>query len=392
MNPRLMFPQGLVPTGAKAADMTTAKQRGQPLVAIVSLLAGYTVLRTAFWTPLFEAVPPLPSPSVEPLAGPITPLRVFAHGSEAPEIAIPARPSRARFIRAERIEPSFTFGEIARTRLVDQAPSGDPGPRGFWPIPIAEPSRAMRESLLVAGTDFRTLPIFYDEAAYRPASRNRISGDVWIFNRAGNSPSALVAPALATYGASQAGAVLRYALAPEEAARPELYGRLVAALQVPTQQDVALGVSAQPVASLPLRFHAEARVTRQGEASQRETLVRPAVFATTGFYSDDRETGLTARGYAQAGYVGGQSATAFADAQIVGERAVARFDLGEISIGAGAWGGVQRGAGRLDIGPSASVALRLGRSPVWLSADYRFRIAGDAQPGSGAAVTLSTGF
>ena len=38
MNPRLMFPQGLVPTGAKAADMTTAKQRGQPLVAIVSLL------------------------------------------------------------------------------------------------------------------------------------------------------------------------------------------------------------------------------------------------------------------------------------------------------------------------------------------------------------------
>ncbi|MCH2487899.1 MAG: hypothetical protein MK010_09195, partial [Erythrobacter sp.] len=71
---------------------------------------------------------------------------------------------------------------------------------------------------------------------------------------------------------------------------------------------------------------------------------------------------------------------------------LARFDLGEISIGAGAWGGVQRGAGRLDIGPSASVALRLGRSPVWLSADYRFRIAGDAQPGSGAAVTLSTGF
>ena len=250
----------------------------------------------------------------------------------------------------------------------------------------------MRESLPVAGTDFRTLSIFYDEAAYRPASRSRISGDAWIFNRAGNSSSALVAPALATYGASQAGAVLRYALAPEEAARPELYGRLVAALQTPAQQDVALGVSAQPVASLPLRFHAEARVTRQGEASQRKTQVRPAVFATTGFYSEDRESGLTARGYAQAGFVGGKAATAFADGQIVAERRVARFDLGDVAVGAGAWGGVQRGAGRLDIGPSASLALQLGEAPARLSADYRFRVVGDARPGSGAALTLSAGF
>ena len=42
--------------------------------------------------------------------------------------------------------------------------------------------------------------------------------------------------------------------------------------------------------------------------------------------------------------------------------------------------------------PSASIALRLAESPARLSADYRFRVAGDARPGSGAALTLSAGF
>ena len=155
---------------------------------------------------------------------------------------------------------------------------------------------------------------------------------------------------------------------------------------------MALGISARPHPDLPVRLHAEARVTRQGEGVQSETLLRPSVFATAGLFAEHLETGITTQGYAQAGFVGGKSGTAFADGQIVTERRVARFDLGDVAVGVGAWGGVQRGAGRLDIGPSASVALRLADSPARLSADYRFRIAGDARPGSGAALTLSAGF
>ena len=186
--------------------------------------------------------------------------------------------------------------------------------------------------------------------------------------------------------------MLRYALAPEGRARPELYGRIAAAIAGPKQQDVALGISARPHPDLPVRLHAEARVTRQGEGAQNETLLRPSVFATAGFFANHPDTGTITRGYAQAGFVGGRSGTPFADGQIVTERRVTRFDLGDLAVGAGAWGGVQRGAGRLDIGPSASIALRLAGSPARLSADYRFRVAGDARPGSGAALTLSAGF
>ena len=384
----------MVMTAANAPDMkmTMATKRGQPLVAIVSLLAGYTVLRTAFWTPLLDAIPEPSSTAINNPARPIAPLQVLAQGSEAPNVALEPEPSRGRFVQAERIEPSLAFADIPRMKAVDQDYPSGAGPQRLWSISMADTPLAKRDPFPLADGAFRNLFISNDGESYRSTSQRRISGDAWVFARAGGPPSALAAPALANYGASQAGAVLRYALAPDTAARPELYGRIVAALQTPAQEDVALGISAQPLSGLPLRFHAEARVTRQGEASQRETQVRPAVFATTGSYSEDRESGLTARGYAQAGYVGGRSATAFADGQIVGERTVARFDLGEIAVGAGAWGGVQRDAGRLDIGPSASVALRLGRSTVRLSADYRFRIAGDAQPGSGAAVTLSTGF
>ena len=61
-------------------------------------------------------------------------------------------------------------------------------------------------------------------------------------------------------------------------------------------------------------------------------------------------------------------------------------------IGGGAWGGVQPGLSRLDIGPSATVRLRVGGTTVRASADYRFRISGDAAPASGPALTLATDF
>ena len=61
-------------------------------------------------------------------------------------------------------------------------------------------------------------------------------------------------------------------------------------------------------------------------------------------------------------------------------------------LGGGAWGGAQQGAARLDIGPSLTVDLRLGAAPARIEADYRWRVAGNAEPGNGGVVTLSTGF
>ena len=111
-----------------------------------------------------------------------------------------------------------------------------------------------------------------------------------------------------------------------------------------------------------------------------------------GFDRIDLPAQVAARGYGQAGYVGGEFATAFADGAFVAEREVARFDLGRVSLGGGAWGGAQQGAARLDIGPSLTVDLRLGAAPARIEADYRWRVAGNAEPGNGGVVTLSTGF
>lgn len=71
---------------------------------------------------------------------------------------------------------------------------------------------------------------------------------------------------------------------------------------------------------------------------------------------------------------------------------IKRFDLGAFSIGAGAWAGAQEGAERLDVGPSMRVDLAIAQATARFSLDYRERVAGDAEPQSGVAVTLSTHF
>ncbi|MEO6041100.1 MAG: hypothetical protein ABIP41_04300, partial [Croceibacterium sp.] len=74
------------------------------------------------------------------------------------------------------------------------------------------------------------------------------------------------------------------------------------------------------------------------------------------------------------------------------ERTIVRRGDSAASAGVGVWGGAQKGATRVDIGPTADVTFRLGDTRGRVAADYRFRVAGDAAPASGPAVTLSAGF
>lgn len=121
-------------------------------------------------------------------------------------------------------------------------------------------------------------------------------------------------------------------------------------------------------------------------------MVRPAAFLSGGVEAAPLAAGFAARGYVQAGYVGGRDATAFADASLIAERPLWRERDSLLTTGAGVWGGAQRGAGRVDFGPTASLRFRLGEGTARISAEYRMRIAGNAQPASGAALTLSAGF
>lgn len=224
-------------------------------------------------------------------------------------------------------------------------------------------------------------------ACARSGTASRWSADLWLALREGEAALFGNSGAAPVYGASQVGSVLRYRLSPASRHKPAVYVRAVQALDR-REGDLAAGFAAQLVPGLPLTAHVEARLSHRGARVQ----VRPAAFLTAGVDNAPLPLGLLARGYAQGGYVGGRDATAFADGSIIAERPLLRAGKAALSAGAGVWGGSQRGAARLDIGPSASLRLPLGAGSVRLAVDYRLRAAGDAAPASGAALTLSAGF
>jgi hypothetical protein len=161
-----------------------------------------------------------------------------------------------------------------------------------------------------------------------------------------------------------------------------------AALAGSRERELAVGVSARPLAGVPVRLVAEARAS---DAAQGIRL-RPAAYAVTEFPPLELPLGVRGEAYLQGGYVGGAFATAFADGQARVERSLFRAGGVEVSTGIGAWGGAQKGSARLDIGPTAAVSFSLGDARGRLAADYRIRVAGDAEPASGPALTVSAGF
>lgn len=233
---------------------------------------------------------------------------------------------------------------------------------------------------------------------YLPAARPRAlrwSADGWILWREGgngfNLPGAGLPGASlpsGAYGSSQAGLVLRYRLAPDSSHRPVLYLRASSGLYRPRGEELAVGLAVRPLPRVPVSVMGEARVTR----TQTGDVVRPAVAAVTELPPARLPGGFRIEAYGQAGWVGGKDHTPFIDGQVKLDRRAAKTGSAELRLGAGAWGGAQNGVRRLDVGPSATVDLPVGRVNTRLSADYRFRVAGDAAPGSGAAVTFSAGF
>lgn len=77
------------------------------------------------------------------------------------------------------------------------------------------------------------------------------------------------------------------------------------------------------------------------------------------------------------------------DWSIDGQVAMTRPVWRNLSAGLGVWGGVQPKLNRLDIGPRAS--LRVGKG-MRAHLDYRYKLLGSAEPGSGGVVTIAGDF
>lgn len=397
--------------------------RGQPLLALLAVLGGWIGVRTFIWdadalTPV--SAMPLPAPAhaqrpasatpdiaQQPVARvvPLAPELVSSPAREAVAFTGATRYPGRPVPRTPRAWPQWQ-ADAPPARGEDFASPGyypePPRParnRGEVPVRVATAHQMMWMAMM-AGVPLpaglgsgagRAMPRGALGDMFRGSSRTkRWSADGWMFLRRGGAGLPLgVGSAPSTYGASQAGAVLRYRLAPADSRKPTAYLRTTAAMAAGGDKELAFGVSARPIASIPVVAAAEVRMTGQGSGKA----IRPAAMAITELPPFPLPYRTRGEAYVQAGYVAGSNATAFADGQVRVDRGVAQVMGHEVRAGGGIWGGVQKGASRLDVGPSATVALGIGqRGSARVAVDWRFRVAGDAAPSSGPALTLSAGF
>jgi hypothetical protein len=159
--------------------------------------------------------------------------------------------------------------------------------------------------------------------------------------------------------------------------------RLYSPLRQPSGAEAALGLEVQPLKAVPVRLLAEQR-----QALGRDGRSAFAIMAHGGISEQPVLGPVRLDAYAQAGIVGLRSQDGFVDAAV---RLGAPI-TNDIRFGIGAWGAAQPGVSRLDVGPQASYRLPVLGRGVNASLEWRVRVAGDARPGSGPALTLSTEF
>ncbi len=227
-------------------------------------------------------------------------------------------------------------------------------------------------------------------AADRQRLRRRWSGDVYTLARAPGPVSAAIAPVL---GGGQSGSTLAFAIDPLARRPLSVVVRNTAANDAPAltgqaavglrwQLRPGLSISAERLVALGPLARNGWTVRVAGGLSGRVTprLARRSVPVEWQTYG---EAGVIDDGN---GY-GGLEARAAVP--------LLRLGKGRLLAGGGAWGGAQTGdeaAYRADVGPSLSWQRPIGRSTLTINADWRFRVAGNAFPESGPALTVAASF
>lgn len=322
-----------------------------------------------------KTVPPLVATEFPP----IEPAPQFAQaplplGSAVPTSAVQFQPMPVPVYypasRASQAQPSVLPAALP-----------NPRPQFYGPIPaleqwplsrIAATWAPARQSAVVAPGQSRP-------AAALNNRIDRLQLTAWALVR-GREGMALGTPSLAsggTLGGSQAGARLTY----------NFTRQIAASLRMTSEPgrrggEVAGGIRFQPLASIPVWFTAERRQQLGSLGYGRSAF---ALFAEGGVYQRPLPWRFSLDAYLQGGVVGFRRPDRFIDGGITATRPVYR----QFSAGVGVWGAAQRGVQRLDAGPRVSMQVRPG---VRVHFDYRHKLAGNAQPGSGPAITLAGDF
>ena len=207
----------------------------------------------------------------------------------------------------------------------------------------------------------------------------------WVYGRSGSGTAPGGLAAAGQLGGSQAGVRLAYGFG--DRGRLRAYGRVTLALAETRQRDLAFGLAFAPIARLPVDVALEQRVAI---GSQGRTALAAMVSGGVGDVALPHRFRLEA--YGQAGIVGARRRDGFADAAVVVDREIARIPAGSLHLGALAAGSVQPGAARVDVGPRLTLRLPEVAEGSRVALDWRGRVAGEARPGSGLALTLAADF
>jgi hypothetical protein len=319
-------------------------------------------------------------PPIEPLA----PANADADAADLQPTGLsylqrPATATRAVFVPVYYPAAASPPVSAGPTRLANALPQ--PRASFFSPIPvldewplsrIAASSMPPLQSRVV--TPAQSLP-----AAIRKSGIDRLQLTAWALLR---SQSAAVAGSRSlasggSLGASQAGARLTYN-----------FTRQVAASLRSTSDvgrrggEIAAGVRLQPVAGIPVWIDAERRQRIGRYGGGRSAF---ALFFEGGVYGRPMPLDFLLDAYIQGGVVGFHSRDKFIDGGLTLTRPVYK----QFSAGLGMWGGAQPGLYRIDAGPRVTMRVR---DNLRVHLDWRQRLAGNAEPGSGPAITLAGDF
>ena len=204
---------------------------------------------------------------------------------------------------------------------------------------------------------------------------DRLQLTAWALLRGSPGPGALATGG--TLGGSQVGSRLTYNFTPSLSASLRSSGSVGGVRYA----EAAAGIRWKPLANVPvaLTFERRQALNRWGGRSAF------ALFAEGGIYQSPVFGIGNLDLYAQGGVVGLKSRDYFFD----GGATITRPVWKNLSAGLGVWGGVQPGLYRVDAGPRLTMNVRRG---IRLHADYRQRLAGEATPSSGPALTIAGDF
>lgn len=210
------------------------------------------------------------------------------------------------------------------------------------------------------------------------------SASAWLYLRDGSGEAPRGIGSSSQLGGSQGGVRLAYGFGPT--GRLRAYTRATMAVERPQQREAVFGLAFAPLAHVPIDVAIEQRV-----AAGRDGRTALAVMASGGVSDVGLPAGFRLDAYAQAGVVGARRRDAFADGAVVVDRGLGPDDA-SLRLGALAAGAVQPGAARVDVGPRLTLRLPDVGKGSRITLDWRQRVAGDARPTSGLALTLAADF